>query len=218
MWEFIDKVIYINLDHRQDRRDIMSKFFDKSQIPPEKIVRFSAIKRSRGQIGCVESHMEVLNLANRENWKNILILEDDLEWSENFKENYEKLEELTKIPDWDVILLVGWYYEYEFPRIFKANNTGAYLVNEKYRNTLLTNRRTSVNRLKNGIGFDLNNLQYNADVYWHSLMKTGNWYGMNPCICYQVDGFSDIAGNIIESSKVIGIYDPEVKKEVYNKH
>ncbi|NDB81832.1 MAG: glycosyl hydrolase family 25, partial [Alphaproteobacteria bacterium] len=44
MWEFVDKVIYINLDHRQDRRDIMKLFFEKGQIPEDKIVRFPAIK------------------------------------------------------------------------------------------------------------------------------------------------------------------------------
>ena len=27
MWEFVDKVVYINLDHREDRRQVMQKFF-----------------------------------------------------------------------------------------------------------------------------------------------------------------------------------------------
>jgi len=56
---------------------------------------------------------------------------------------------------------------------------------------------------------------YNADVYWHRLMKIDNWYGLNPCICYQIDGFSDIKQRVVESSKIIGIYDPNVKKQVY---
>jgi glycosyl transferase family 25 len=215
MWEFIDKIIYINLDHRDDRRVIMSKFFEEGQIPLEKVIRFSAIKRSSGALGCVESHMEVLNLANRENWKNILILEDDLEWSEDFKGNYKKLEDLVNLPDWDVILLTGWYYEHKFPRIFKANNTGGYLVNESYRNKLLENRKTSVHKLKYGIGFDFKNLRFNADNYWNELMKVDTWYGLNPCIFHQVDGFSDIGNRVIESSKIIGIFDPKVKKEVY---
>ena len=215
MWEFIDKIIYINLDHREDRREIMKKFFEEGKIPSEKIVRFSAIKRPRGQLGCVESHMEVLNLANKENWKNVLILEDDLVWSKDFEDNYKKLEELIKIPNWDVIMLAGWYYKYKFPKLFYANNCGAYLVNESYRNKLLNNRKISVNRLKRGIGFDLNNKKYNADAYWNELIKIDNWYGLNPCICNQIDGFSDICKRDIESSKVIGIFEPEIKKQVY---
>jgi glycosyl transferase family 25 len=72
MWEFIDKIIYINLDDREDRRLVMKSFFERGNIPLEMVVRFPAIKRSRGALGCAESHMEVLKLANKENWKNIL--------------------------------------------------------------------------------------------------------------------------------------------------
>jgi GR25 family glycosyltransferase involved in LPS biosynthesis len=216
MWEFVDKFIYINLDHRQDRRDIMSKFFEEGQIPLEKVVRFPGIKRSNGALGALESHTEVLKLAKKEGWKNILILEDDMEWIA-FKEEYSKLEELTKLPDWNVILLVGWYHEYEFPRIYFSNNAGAYLVNEAYRDTLLKNREMSVYKLKRGIGFDWRNSKYNADVFWCHLMKKDVWYGLNPCICRQVDGFSDINNKNIQSSKVVGIFDAKVRKIVYNK-
>ena len=179
MWDFVDKFIYINLEHRQDRRVVMSKFFEEGQIPPAKIIRFPAVKRSHGALGCLESHAEVLKLANQNNWKNIMILEDDLEWI-NFKEQYSKLEELTRLPSWDVILLVGWYWEHAFPRIFFANNTGAYLVNEKYRYTLLKNRETAIFKLKRGIGFDYKNSKYNADVSWNQLMKKDKWFGLSP--------------------------------------
>ena len=214
MWEFVDKFIYINLDHRQDRRDIMSKFFEEGQIPLEKVVRFPAIRRSHGALGALESHTEVLKLAKKEGWKNILILEDDMEWID-FKEGYSRLVEFTKLPDWNVILLVGWYYQYNFPRIFESNNAGAYLVNEAYRDTLLKNREFSLNKLKVGLGFDYKNSKYNADVYWLELMKKDIWYGLNPCICRQVDGFSDINNRIVESSKVVGIFSETVRKSVY---
>uniref|UniRef100_A0A6C0EQ29 Glycosyl transferase family 25 domain-containing protein n=1 Tax=viral metagenome TaxID=1070528 RepID=A0A6C0EQ29_9ZZZZ len=216
MWEFVDKFIYINLDHRQDRRDIMSKFFEEGQIPLEKVVRFSAIKRSHGPLGCVESHKEVLKLAKKENWKNILILEDDLEWL-NFKDEYPKLEELTKLSDWNVILLLGWYWKYDFPRIYFSNNSGAYLVNESYRDKLLKNREISVHKLRNGIGFDYRNSKYNSDVYWCELMKKDVWYGLNPCICRQVDGFSDNGKTMLKSSLIYGIGDAKTRKIVYNK-
>jgi glycosyl transferase family 25 len=216
MWEFVDKFIYINLDHRQDRRDIMSKFFEEGQIPPEKIVRFSAIKRSYGPLGCLESHTEVLKMAKREAWTNIMILEDDLEWLD-FKERYQKLEEFTQLPSWDVILLVGWYYDYNFPRIYYANNTGAYIVNQAYIDTLLKNRERSVHKLKRGIGFDYHNKTYNADVSWCNLMKKDIWYCMNPCICRQVDGFSDVNNMQLQVSKINGVFDKSVRKIVYNK-
>jgi hypothetical protein len=216
MWEFVDKFIYINLNHRQDRRDIMSKFFNEGQIPLKKVVRFPAIKCSYGQLGCLESHTGALKLAKKEGWKNVIILEDDMEWVD-FKEGYSRLVECTKLPDWNVILLVGWYYQYKFPRIFESNNAGAYLVNESYRDTLLKNREFSLNKLKRGVGFDYKNPKYYADVYWSELMKKDIWYGLHPSICRQVDGFSDINNRFVEVSKVVGVYSEAVRKTVYNK-
>ena len=217
MWDFIDKVVYINLNHREDRRQIMSAFFEKGNIPLEKVQRFSAIQRSNGRLGCVESHMEVLKMAKREGWKNILILEDDLEWL-NFEEGYKQVEELIKLPKWDVIMLTGWYWKYEFPRIFDANNTGAYLVNRSYYDTLLKNRETSVSNLKKGGSiFLLNQIQYNADVFWKHLQKKDMWYGIHPCICRQVDGFSDICKTNIKASSVVGIGTAGTRKLVYKR-
>ena len=217
MWEFVDKVIYINLDSREDRRKIMETFFEKGQIPLEKVVRFPAIKRIKGSLGCLESHTEALRMAKKEGWKNVLILEDDLEWLD-FESEYPKLEELTRLPKWDVILLVGWYWKYEFPRIYDANNTGAYLVNSSYYNTLLQNREDCVRRrFRKGFGFDFSRKNIDADTGWKSLQKIHNWYGLNPCICRQVDGFSDHCRMNIKASLVHGIGTAETRKLVYNK-
>ena len=206
MWEFIDKVIYINLDDREDRREIMSKFFEKGQIPLDKVVRFSAICRKNGSLGCLQSHTEVLRIAKKEGWKNVLILEDDLEWTEDFEEGYKKLEELVKLPKWDVIMILGAYVQYDFPRIFKSCNTGGYLVNSDFYNTLLKNRENAVRNF---------NRSYNADISWCRLMPITNWYGLYPCICRQVDGYSNVLKRFVESSKVVGIYTRKIRKEVY---
>ena len=106
MWEFIDKIVYINLDHRQDRRDVMAKFFEEGGMPSEKIIRFSAVKHTRGAIGCLTSHTEVLRMAKKEGWKNVLILEDDLQISKEFC-SYAK-NALTKyLNDNDVWMISG---------------------------------------------------------------------------------------------------------------
>jgi glycosyl transferase family 25 len=214
MWEFIDKIIYINLDDRNDRREIMKTFFEKGQIPADKILRFPAIKRNNGGLGCLESHTEVLKMAKQNNWKNVLILEDDLEWLD-LEEGYKQLEELVQKPDWDVIMLTGWYWGYDFPRVYNANNAGAYLVNSSYYTKLLQNRQTSIFKLTKGFGFDFNNKKYEADNFWKILQKTDTWYAMNPCICRQVDGFSDHCKMNIKASLVYGIGTMEVKKQVY---
>ena len=214
MWEFIDKIVYINLDERQDRRNIMKSFFEKGQIPENKIVRFSAIKRKRAVLGILESHAQVLRMAKEADWKNVLILEDDLQWI-NLQTQYSQLEELTK-QSWDVILLCGWYQDYNFPRIFMSLNAGAYLVNGSYYDKLLENRENALRNMnKSGIRKLLDRKSYAADVSWNSLMRQDNWFGLYPCICSQVDGESNNTGRIIKASQVVGIFDQKIHDAVF---
>jgi len=56
-FDFIDKIFYINLDSRSDRLKEIEFEFDWSNIPNEKIERFSAIKYTNGAIGCSSSHI-----------------------------------------------------------------------------------------------------------------------------------------------------------------
>jgi len=214
MWNFIDKIVYINLDHRQDRRDIMKKFFEKGNIPLEKVIRLPAVNRVRGGLGCLESHTKALKMAKENSWKNVLILEDDLEWLD-LEGGYKRLEELSQKPEWDVIMLLGWYWKYDFHRIYDANNAGAYLVNSSYYDTLLKNRQTGLFNMKKAFGFHFNSKRNDADSGWKILQKTDKWYGLEPCICRQVDGYSDHCKQNIKASLVYGIGTAEVKKQVY---
>lgn len=210
MWDFVDKFVYINLDHREDRRNIMNKFFEEGKIPSDKIIRFSAIKRKNGMRGCVESHAAVVSMAKENNWKNVLILEDDLKWLD-MENGYKQLEELVSLPRWDVIQLVGWYVKYDFPRIFHTLNTGAYLVNSSYYDTLLDNRNQSIRYYNSVHSLYTNTSQYSADVYWNKLVQKDYWYGIYPCICCQINTYSDISNKTYQADQVHGIYKPEDK-------
>jgi hypothetical protein len=205
MWEFVDKVVYINLDHREDRRQIMQKLFDEGKIPSEKIERFSAIKHDIGIIGCAMGHISILKFAKAYNWKNVLILEDDLCWT-NFEENYKKLEQLVSKP-FDVCMLGGLYLEFEDTKINAALCTNAYIVSSHYYDTLLANfeyglkmklekprivgplysseqKKTHYNNLVNQDNI------HNVDVYWMKLQMKDNWIGVS--MIDQVDCYSDI--------------------------
>lgn len=215
MWEFIDKIIYINLDHRQDRRDIMKIFFEKGGIPQNKIVRFPAIKTTKGAIGCLKSHTYALQMAKNNGWTNVLILEDDLEWL-NLEEEYPKLEELTKLPRWDVIHLVGWYVKHDLPRTYYTLNAGAYLVNGHYYDTLLANRYESVRKITSIQSLYSPTNQYTADTYWNKLAEKDFWYGLHPCICHQVSTYSDNNEKIYRADLVHGIYNPDDKAKFFS--
>ena len=214
MWEFIDKILYINLDHREDRRQIIKTFFEKGHIPLEKIQRVPGIRRTKGCLGCLESHTRALQIAKENGWKNVLILEDDLEWLE-FEKGYEELQKLMSLPKWDVIQLVGWYVKYDFPRIYSTANAGAYLVNGSYYDTLLANRLDSLRHMKSFHMLYKSPIPYTADVYWNKLAEKDHWYGLYPCMCRQVNTYSDNSKMVYHADQVYGIFKPEDKAKFF---
>jgi glycosyl transferase family 25 len=216
MWKFIDKIVYINLEERQDRRDVMSKFFQEGEIPCDKVIKFSAIKKDKVETAILESHTQVLRMAKHEGWKNVLILEDDLQWI-NLKSGYQQLTELVSKPNWDVILLCGWYKIYEFPRIYDSLNCGAYLVNNKYYDRLLANREWALRNINKPHNIFSSVSSYSADVSWKYAMKKDTWYGLYPCICSQIDDYSDNSGKVIKASLAVGIFDRAVKNSIWSK-
>ena len=135
MFEDIEKVVYINLDERTDRRAEIER--QLSIFPSEKIVRFPAIKHLNGAIGASMSHIAVVELAIQNDWNNVLIVEDDMIWNK-FEVGYPIYEKLVSNP-FDVLCLGSACVDYD-RQTYKAKyvSTGtAYLVNKHYYQTLL---------------------------------------------------------------------------------
>jgi glycosyl transferase family 25 len=211
MWEFIDKAVYINLDHREDRRIIMKQFFEEAKIPSENVERFPAIRHSVGIVGCAMGHIAILKRAKAQCWKSVLILEDDMRWID-FHTNYPKLESLVNGEHWDVFMLGGLFLQHELPRIKMAFCTNAYIVQSHYYDILLDNFETGL-RKKLDAGkptffaktpqsiaaynnrVNLRN-QYNVDVYWFKLQEKDNWIGLGP-MCDQLPTYSDIYNKVV---------------------
>lgn len=186
MWDFIDKVVYINLDKRTDRRERMecvTKAFG------QKVHRFAAIEDTYGVIGCAKSHVAVLRQALEDGVTNILVLEDDVEWC-NVEEAYPKLEELANQP-YDVIMLGAGSLVLEGSpnRVHTAQCGHAYLVNKHYIPVLLARLEEGVNLLiqNPGTGYVHAN-----DQYWKKLQSIHNWYVVLPFLMYQRPDYSDI--------------------------
>ena len=74
--ENIDKIVYINLEKREDRRKEIENELHNYNIDGE---RFEGIyeKPPRGILGCLKSHLSVLKMAKDKDYKNVLIFEDD---------------------------------------------------------------------------------------------------------------------------------------------
>jgi len=191
MWEFVDKVVFINLDSREDRRIHMATFFSEGKIPDEKILRFPAIKDRCGPIGALRSHQGVIQMAKDNSWKRVLVLEDDVKWN-NFEKNYSDLCDLISTANCDVCMVGGCFAEPELlPKVRGCIGGYAYIVNLHYYDALLNNMaeclakrydyaNTKLSFVRN-ILYDkkLKENWYAFDVYWIKLQLKDTWIGMN---------------------------------------
>ena len=186
MFKFIEKVVYINLDHRTDRK-IQLESELQQYFPVEKIQRFNAIKHNHGGIGCTMSHIAVLEMAIENNWNNCLILEDDAVWS-NFSKSYPILEKLAN-NSFDVITLgiAHATYTSEF-KLCSGQTATAYLINQHYYQTLLGNFKEGLEQFLKTRNYGV----YALDQYWKCLQAKDNWYCVIPSLMIQKPSFSDI--------------------------
>ncbi|CND08892.1 glycosyltransferase family 25 protein [Yersinia pseudotuberculosis] len=194
-WSLVDKVVYINLKERTDRNEHIKKELEKVCFPPEKIIRFEAIRAGSGFIGCAKSHLAVLKMAQENNWKNILVLEDDMVFENDDETIIRTNNFLSKLNNihWDAAFLSASYYivnaiDDNFFKVNFAYLANSYLVNNHYYEKLINNYTESVQRLTNGESSS----EYGLDSNWLKIMKIDNWYGIYPVIGYQRTDISDI--------------------------
>jgi len=191
MWEFIDKVVYINLEHRTDRREHMEQF---TKTFGDKVIRFNAIKEETAWIACTKSHIAALQMALDAGWKNVLILEDDAEWND-FASGYSKLEKIVENP-FDAVVLGGtdvWYYPANY-RLVSCQAASAYLVNAHYIPTVIENfEEALVSAISTG-----ERSTYAIDVYWKKLHAKDTWYIVKPALVYQAPNYSDLQGGFVD--------------------
>lgn len=190
---FVDHVVYINLDHRTDRREqiiaTLAPYF-----PPEKVTRFSAIKKENGALGCTASHIAVLEMAKEKGWKNVLVLEDDARWTDTFDEGLATLTRLAQ-SEYNAIVLGGhntrWHED--TLRLIRTFGTEATLVNSNYYDTLLRNYRESRALLETSN----QPWVHGMDVYLNRLFATDMWFVVVPGLMKQEVGYSDIRREVI---------------------
>ncbi|MEQ9371474.1 MAG: glycosyltransferase family 25 protein [Coleofasciculus chthonoplastes F3-SA18-01] len=110
--EFFDRVYVINLPNRVDRRKAIEKELIKTGMPftPVKVELFPAIRpdsagsfKSIGYRGCFLSHLTVLKQARDLQLKNVLVMEDDLAFSDHFKEYEAQLITQLHQTNWDFV-------------------------------------------------------------------------------------------------------------------
>ena len=185
-WDFVDKIIYINLEEAVERRKNMEELL--KVIPQDKIIRFNAIKHEKGAIGCSKSHIECLRLAIKNNWSNVLIMEDDAIWN-NYEKSLVILNSLAK-KEYDVILLGGCFTNFDKNtyKLYCGQTATSYLVSKHYYEKLLSNFVEGLVGLMKTNDYP----KYALDQYWKKLQISDNWYIVNPALVIQKPDYSYI--------------------------
>jgi len=188
----IKHAFYINLASRPDRKQHIETQMQCLGIPIE---RFNAIKLPNGALGCSMSHLKCLEMAKKEEWPHLLIVEDDIQFlkPELFKRQLSKF--LSTHKSWDVILVGGNNVPPYQPiddtciKVGSCQTTTGYLVNGHYFDTLIANYREGIKKL---IENPSQHVLYAIDKFWFQLQKRDNWYLIIPLSVTQREDYSDI--------------------------
>lgn len=190
----IDAILYINLKHRTDRNEHILNEIHKICNDDSKIYRIDAIKNDNGALGCGLSHIKALEFVLQNEWKTVLILEDDFTFKSN--EINEKIKLLFDY-DFDMGLLSHNFLKYsdinnDIKKVLYAQTTSSYIIKREYISILLQNMSEAMNdMIKNG-----RKHENSLDIYWTKLQPIHNWYAIFPAIGYQYDNYSDIENRI----------------------
>ena len=85
----LDAIIYINLEARNDRKDLVLKELEKLNTDMSKVYKVSGVYMPKnGHKGCIQSHILALNMIKLNQWNRVLILEDDAILDNNFLDKF----------------------------------------------------------------------------------------------------------------------------------
>jgi len=200
----IDKIFYINLDKRTDRRqDIEYELQRFGLMDHGTVERFPAISTpGRGIVGCTYSHLAVYKLAKERGYKNVLIFEDDFVFLSTKKDFYENMCKLFHV-DFDVCMLA--YHntrdavptEYDFlMRTVEAQTGSGYIVNSSIYDRLIQLFEWAAPLLDETDRHWI----YANDQVWKCLQCEDDvkWYCFKERIGKQQDGYSDNSEKFME--------------------
>ena len=200
--------LYINLKKRKDRKIQIEDELKKEDFYNFK--RFDAINEDKGYLGCSKSHIECLKIAKQNDYPNVIILEDDFEFTIDKNEFHNILNHLLTV-DYDVFILSyntfshkTFFYNIFFknitktddPLLYRIKNTqtaSGYIVNRKYYDTLINNFQEGLDLLKTTDEYS----NYAIDQYWKPLQEIDTWLCYKKRIGKQRESYSDIEKTVV---------------------
>jgi len=204
IYNMLDNIYYINLDKRTDRKTHVENELKKMNW--NNYTRFNAIKMKDGRVGCSMSHLKLLQMAKEKNLDYIVIIEDDIQFTQ--PEIYNKMLSLflNMNLEYDVLLLAGNIRPPFKPikdhifQVYKSFTTTGYLVKKHYYDTLINNIKEGITNL---IKYPKYHGKFAIDTNWFSLQQKDTWLIFMPRTVTQLPDYSDIEGKEINYNHVM---------------
>lgn len=189
----IKNILYINLDHREDRKEHVEKQLNSIGLSGE---RFNAVKDNNPNIGCSLSHLSCLKLPKERGWNYVAICEDDITFTNPglfIKQLNTFLSEFGG--EWDVLMLGGNNVNGHTKitdyciKVTNCQSAIGYIVKKHYYDSLINNIEEGIEKLREKPRLRRN---FALDQYWKLLQKVDKWYLIIPLTVNQKIDYSDI--------------------------
>ena len=189
-----DKIFYINLDKRTDRKEDIENELQSFNLS-DNVERFSGIDRpEQGILGCTMSHLAVIKLAKERQYKQILILEDDFYFTVT-KEEFEN--QLTEFFDSNIsynVCMIAYKLnnstttDYPFlTKVLDGQSASGYIVHESFYDSIINLYEEAIPQLEQ----TKQHWNFANDQVWKKLQPNADWFALTPRCGRQRAGFSD---------------------------
>ena len=103
-----DKIYYINLDTRPDRKEHLFKELAKMDVGEDMLQRIPGVIHPMACLGCSIAHKNALLDCKKNGYSNYMIIEDDFTFKEDKETTFALLNKFwdTNHP-WDIVMLSG---------------------------------------------------------------------------------------------------------------
>ncbi len=192
-------MLYINLDHRKDRKSLLVQELKNLKIQSEKIIRIEASHDLlNGHRGCALSHIKALTFAKHQGLQHVLILEDDVTFIKDRKTIDDTLKNffLSCLKPWDVFFFGAAVFDAKdtlvesFKKVLNAECAHSYVVHNNYYSTLIESYQKALNLMTEDVDFSESTFKA-LDQTWKTLQKQDNWF-IGPMMTQQRRSYSDI--------------------------
>ena len=205
----VDNIYCLYLEEFPERKEKALKHFQEMNLKVEMFK--GTYYPKKGHYGCKMGHLDIIQDAKNNNYNNILIVEDDVFFEDNFPIN-------INVPT-DFGLFYLAYYDYNNLSI-RDNDSDKYMKDSKYNLLRMFYTQSTISYIVNKKTYDriLNIREYNTHYnqfidmfYAYSIQHKFKCYGLYPLVCTINSAKSTINDNENENESI------NIKKNIIKK-